>query len=218
MTSFTQISTLTGLVLLVSCATKSTPPSEAEVLSQLDPVKWQVEREIPMESTANVANPAEIKAYPVGRYVDAANPGIMHERHTIYRREKDESWRRDTNRGHGILLGPTVGLDNPIARKNPSSQELASELTRQKLITKRLLNLETQAGGGDARAQKLLGEARLIAANQSEILRRLDQYDSDRRADQLKAKLPPSAGQPTSGNSMDLPIPERLDPITPKAP
>lgn len=218
MTSFTQISTLTGLVLLVSCATKSTPPSEAEVLSQLDPVKWQVEREIPMESTANVANPAEIKAYPVGRYVDAANPGIMHERHTIYRREKDESWRRDTNRGHGILLGPTVGLDNPIARKNPSSQELASELTRQKLITKRLLNLETQAGGGDARAQKLLGEARLIAANQSEILRRLDQYDADRRADQLKAKLPPSAGQPTSGNPMDLPIPERLDPITPKAP
>ena len=218
MTSLTQISTLTGLVLLVSCATKPTPPSEAEVLSQLDPVKWQVEREIPMESTANVANPAEIKAYPVGRYVDAANPGIMHERHTIYRREKDESWRRDTNRGHGILLGPTVGLDNPIARKNPSSQELASELTRQKLITKRLLNLETQAGGGDARAQKLLGEARLIAANQSEILRRLDQYDADRRADQLKAKLPPSAGQPASGNPMDFPIPERLDPIPPKAP
>lgn len=218
MTSLTQISTLTGLVLLVSCATKPTPPSEAEVLSQLDPVKWQVEHEIPMESTANVANPAEIKAYPVGRYVDAANPGIMHERHTIYRREKDESWRRDTNRGHGILLGPTVGLDNPIARKNPSSQELASELTRQKLITKRLLNLETQAGGGDARAQKLLGEARLIAANQSEILRRLDQYDADRRADQLKAKLPPSAGQPASGNPMDLPIPERLDPIPPKAP
>jgi hypothetical protein len=152
----------------------------------------------------------------VGRYVDAANPGIMHERHTIYRREQDESWRRDTNRGHGILLGPTVGLDNPIARKNPSSQELASELTRQKLVTKRLLSLESQAGAGDARAQKLLGEAKLIAANQTEILRRLEQYDADRRAEQLKVKLVPSASQ--SGNPIDLPIPERLDPIPPKAP
>ena len=218
MTSFTQISTLTGLAFLASCASKPAPPSEAEVLAQLDPVKWQVEREIPMESTANVANAAEIKAYPVGRYVDAANPGIMHERHTIYRREKDESWRRDTNRGHGILIGPTVGLDNPIARKNPSSLELASELTRQKLVTMRLLTLETQAGSGDARAQKLLGEARLIAANQAEILRRLDQYDADRRADQLKAKLPPPAGKSAAADPMDLPIPERLDPIPPKAP
>jgi hypothetical protein len=216
MTSLIQITTLAGLGFLVSCASKPAPPSEAEVLSQLDPLKWQVEREIPMESTANVANAAEIKAYPVGRYVDAANPGIMHERHTIYRREQDESWRRDTNRGHGILLGPTVGLDNPIARKNPSSQELASELTRQKLVTKRLLSLESQAGAGDARAQKLLGEAKLIAANQTEILRRLEQYDADRRAEQLKVKLVPSASQ--SGNPIDLPIPERLDPIPPKAP
>jgi hypothetical protein len=109
-----------------------------------------------------------------------------------------------------------VGLDNPIARKNPSSQELASELTRQKLVTKRLLSLESQAGAGDARAQKLLGEAKLIAANQTEILRRLEQYDADRRAEQLKVKLVPSASQ--SGNPIDLPIPERLDPIPPKAP
>ncbi len=218
MTNFFLITTFAGVAFLVSCASKPAPPSEAEVVSRLNPVKWQVEREIPMESTANVANAVEIKAYPVGRYVDAANPGIMHERHTIYRREKEESWRRDTNRGHGILLGPTVGLDNPIARKNPSSQELASELTRQKLVTKRLLSLETQAGSGDARAHKLLGEARLIAANQAEILRRLDQYDADRRADQLKAKLPSSAGKPAAIDPMDLPIPERLDPIPPKAP
>jgi hypothetical protein len=91
-------------------------------------------------------------------------------------------------------------------------------LTRQKLVTKRLLSLETQAGAGDPRAQKLLGEARLIAANQAEILRRLDQYDADRRADQLEAKLAPSITKPAASDPMDLPIPERLDPIPPKAP
>ena len=134
--------------LLVSCAGKPATPTETEVLAKLDPDKWQVQRGIPMESTANVAKAAEIKAYPVGRYVDAANPSILHERHVIYRRERDESWRRDPNPGHGILLGPIVGLNNPIARGNPSGQELAAELNRQKLITDRLLGMERQAGAG----------------------------------------------------------------------
>lgn len=218
MVKFLHFAAFTGFVLLVSCASKAPPPTEADVLAQLDPDKWQVQREIPMEGTANVANAAEIKAYPVGRYVDAANPGIMHERHTIYRREKSESWRRDTNQGHGILLGPTVGLHNPIARRNPASQELASELTRQKLVTKRLMDLEKKAGAGDIRAQQLLSEARIIVANQNEIMRRLEQYDAEAGRQPLKSKSPQSTGQPPIADPPDMPIPERLDPIPPKAP
>ncbi len=139
---------LTILPLIFIISSCAPPPliTEAEALQQLSPEKWQVQHEIPMESTANVAIAADIKAYPVGRYVDAANPNILHERHTIYRREKPETWRRDTNKGHGILLGPTVGLRNPIARKNPASQELSAELNRQKLVTQRLIGIERDAG------------------------------------------------------------------------
>lgn len=207
-------------LLPAACASKPAPPTEAEVLNKLDPARWQVQREIPMESTANVSNAAEIKAYPVGRYVDAANPSILHERHVIYRRERDESWRRDTSQGHGILLGPTVGLSNPVSRKNPSGQELAAELSRQKLITGRLLNVERQAGAGDLRASQLMTEAQAIAANQIEILRRLDQYEADRRAEQLKtSKASSPAASPASANPLpELPVPERLESQPPKAP
>jgi hypothetical protein len=201
-------------LLPAACASKPAPPTEAEALSRLDPARWQVQREIPMESTANVSSAAEIKAYPVGRYVDAANPSIMHERHVIYRRERDESWRRESSQGHGILLGPTVGLPNPVARKNPSSQELAAELNRQKLITGRLLNVERQAGAGDLRARQLMIEAQTIASNQIEILRRLDQYEADRRAEQLSKAVQsaqPAAARPPDTSPPELPVPQRLE-------
>ena len=169
--------------IAVSCAPETPPITEAEALARLDPKKWVVEDNIPMESTAGVSNRADIKAYPVGRYVDPANPNVMHERHVIYRRENSESWRRDTDRGNQILLGPTVGLRNPIARRNPASQELSAELNRQKLVTRRLLAVEKDAREGDLRAAALLREARDINANQEIILGKLNEYERARNAE-----------------------------------
>lgn len=203
-------------VLPAACAGRPSPPTEAEVLAQLDPARWQAQREIPMESTAHVSNPAEIKAYPVGRYVDAANPAILHERHVIYRRERDESWRRDVAAGQSIGRGPAAGGSNPVARPNPSGQELAAELNRQKLVTARLLQVERQAGEGDLRARELMDEARAMAANQMEIMRRLDRYEADRRAERLKA-APPASPSP-GGGPPELPVPERLETPPPTPP
>lgn len=182
-----------------SCAPKEPPLTEAEALARLDPKKWVVEDDIRMESTAGVSNRADIKAYPVGRYVDPANPEVMHERHVIYRRENSESWRRDTDRGNQILLGPTVGLRNPIARRNPASQELSAELNRQKLVTRRLLAIEQDARDGDMRAAALLREARSINANQEIILRKLNEYERE-RAKESQTNQPrgiPTPAEPT---------------------
>ena len=184
------------VIALVSCAPPPPLITEAEALQQLSPEKWQVQREIPMESTANVAVAADIKAYPVGRYVDAANPNVMHERHTIYRREKPETWRRDTDRGHGILLGPTVGLRNPVARKNPASQELASELNRQRMISGRLLHMERDAQDADLKTSAILSQAEAIRAAQDSLLLRMDGYERQQKAMADRADQPVSSPEP----------------------
>jgi hypothetical protein len=186
----TALTTLPLFFFLAACAPQPPVITEAEALQQLSPAKWQVQREIPMESTANVAIAADIKAYPVGRYVDAANPNVLHERHTIYRRESPESWRRDTDRGHGILLGPTVGLRNPVARKNPASQELTAELNRQRLVTQRLIGIERSSQAGDAQAAALLSEAQTIQATQAAILKKLDGYEKQQKEAPNAVDLP----------------------------
>lgn len=192
---FNIIASLPFVVALASCAP---PPliTEAEALQQLSPEKWQVQREIPMESTANVAVAADIKAYPVGRYVDAANPDVMHERHIIYRREKSETWRRDTDRGHGILLGPTVGLRNPVARKNPASQELTAELNRQRMISGRLLHIERDAQDADLKTSAILSQAESIKAAQDNLLQRMDGYEKQQKAMSNRVDQPVTVPDP----------------------
>jgi hypothetical protein len=179
-----KLTILTSLPFLIALGSCAAPPviTEAEALQQLSPEKWQVQNEIPMESTANVAVAADIKAYPVGRYVDAANPNVMHERHTIYRRETPETWRRDTNQGYGILLGPTVGLRNPVARKNPASQELTAELNRQKLVSGRLLSIEGDVQKADLRTSAILSQAEAIRAAQDTLLQRMNGYEKKQKA------------------------------------
>jgi len=168
-------------VALVSCAPKVPPPTEAEVLAKLDPNRWQVQNDIRMEGIRNVTYGSDIKAYPMGRYVDPANKDVMHERHVIYRRERPEQWRRDSS-GREILIGPTVGLRNPIARTTLREQQLTVELNRQKVVTNRLLAVERSAAAGDARAERMLEEARLMRGNQEKIIEKLDKYEADRAA------------------------------------
>ena len=76
------------------------------------------------------------------------------------------------------------------------------------------LQVERRAGEGDLRARELMEEARAMAANQVEIMRRLDRYEADRRAERLKAAPPPSSG----GGPPELPVPERLETPPPAPP
>lgn len=44
------------------------------------------------ERDTDIGTPEQIKAYPVGRYVDPSDPNTLHERHTVYRREQTGYW------------------------------------------------------------------------------------------------------------------------------
>src|SRR5437016_14371258 len=58
-------------------------------------------------TVGNVRTPELVKVYGVNRYVDPADPRMMHERHAVYRLEEQPNWVVRTPSGKNkVLLGP----------------------------------------------------------------------------------------------------------------
>ena len=209
---------------LSGCTTAYMKKKHDELHSRYDsplPPGTEVLEDIPLESNAAVARAPDYKAYPVSRYVDPANKDVMHERHVIYRRERPESWRLRPDPDKKILLGPTVGLRNPIALNRPVSQELNAELSRQKNVTRELLKLREHAEKGDARARQLLMTAGKMERQSDEMLEqirshnaRLDAVKKD--VDELKAQGRSTPAPPPASfreESKAPPAPEEAPPL-----
>lgn len=213
---------------LSGCSTAYMKKKHDELHSRYDsplPPGTELLEDIPMESNAAVARAADYKAYPVSRYVDPANKEVMHERHVIYRRERPETWRLRPDPDKKILIGPTVGLRNPIALNRPVSQELNAELNRQKIVTRELLKLREHAEMGDARARQLLMTAEKMDRQSDEMLERIRSYNAQLEAvrkdvDDLKrqSSSAPSIHAPEAeGGGKEAPPAGKDEPlITPK--
>jgi hypothetical protein len=110
------------------------------------------------DDEAEVETPDTVKAYPVGRYSDPNDPDVMHERHTLYRREESADWNYQPNAPYALplaRLGPTA-TSNP----SPSYYEQADEeeinaqqrayaealQEENRAIKKRLESLQQDAG------------------------------------------------------------------------
>jgi hypothetical protein len=88
----------------------------------------------PVGTVANVRQAELVKVYGVNRYVDPADPRIMHERHAIYRVEQQPAWvTRSKNQSGQILLGPILGLHRPEYSPEPLPGETARDLAEAKL-------------------------------------------------------------------------------------
>jgi len=80
-------------------------------------------------SVGNVRTPELVKVYGVNRYMDPADPRIVHERHPVYRLEEEPNWVIRTPHGENkVLLGPIVGLNRPEYKPAPEAAELGREL------------------------------------------------------------------------------------------
>ncbi|MES2704994.1 MAG: hypothetical protein V4726_00165 [Verrucomicrobiota bacterium] len=181
------------------------------------PPKYGFIENVPMESTANVQRSADIRAYPVGRYVDAANRDVLHERHIIYRRERPEQWRLNSDKSSGILLGPTVGLRNPVAMTNPPPQALTAELNKQRLITRQLLEIQERASSGDERAQALLSQAAAMKDNQDKLVALIQSHNT--RLDIMQRQLDGIRVPPPGLSTVDSSVPSRpAEPSRPARP
>jgi hypothetical protein len=84
-------------------------------------------------AVTNVRQTEQVKVYGVNRYVDPADPRIMHERHAIYRIEQKPAWvTRSKNQSGEILLGPILGLHRPEYAPEPQPGETARDLAEAK--------------------------------------------------------------------------------------
>jgi hypothetical protein len=126
---------LTSL-LLAGCAEPEPqvvvlPPSRR--LVQSDTVPRTPIPSGPIGTVANVRQAEQVKVYGVNRYIDPADPRIMHERHAIYRIEQKPAWvTRSKNQSGEILLGPVLGLHRPEYAPEPLPGETARDLAEAK--------------------------------------------------------------------------------------
>lgn len=216
------LSVLSFLVLgLTSCQSLKDAQAKRKAKENALPPQYELLSEIPMESNAQVMRTAQIKAYPVGRYIDPSNKDIMHEGHVIYRRERPETWRLYTNHNGKIIRGPQANIRNPIGSPSPNIQELNAELNRQKLVSQQLLAIQQRASSGDERAQELMRMAKGMQANNQALVKRIEDYNAnvlkmqndldvlrkrqDDRDKELKAvpSPPPDLGQPQPPTTAD---------------
>ncbi len=142
-----------------------------------------------------------IKAYPVNRYVDPANRGVMHEGHTIYRVETSARWNLRPNQPVAVPLGPTVAVrGNPATHPGPLPGELAAELTRQKEATRTVIAQGERLGGSIDRLQGALNQTAAMAQEQQRM--QADLTRAQGRIEQLEKER---VERTSSGGTVDLP-------------
>lgn len=166
------------LIFLVGCA--ATPPPAIRMLPDPGRILADAEKD-------RVRRAEQVKAYPLGRYIDPYNPHLMHEGHTIYRVESTAKWNLLPDRNGAALprTGQRASSPVPLTR-----DELVMELNRQREATKAVIQ------GGRTVSEKLtelseaMSQAKEVAERNLEFQKALD--DAKQRLDALEKE---AAGQ-----------------------
>ena len=152
-----------------------------------------------------------IKAYPVNRYVDPANRGVMHEGHTLYRVETSPRWNLRPNQPVNVPLGPAVAVvRNPASHPSPLPGELTAELSRQKEATRTVIAQGERLGGSIDRLQAALSQTAVMAQEQRKM--QADLNKAQGRIEQLEKDR---SDKTATGGGADLPTPPALPKATP---
>ncbi|MDR1282164.1 MAG: hypothetical protein LBK99_15290 [Opitutaceae bacterium] len=78
-----------------------------------------------------------LKAYPVGRYVDQDDATLMHEAHVVYRKENSAAWNLAPHASTVVPLGPVLAVSDPPDKKTagqPLTQAEHKALSQQQLV------------------------------------------------------------------------------------
>ena len=94
----------------------------------------------PLPERETVQRSAFLKAYPVGRYVDPADPSVLHEGHVIYVEEAPPAWNLAPQRPVFVPLGPEAGPTDSARAPVPSGEELRREFDAQRKAVRALTN------------------------------------------------------------------------------
>lgn len=120
--------------------------------------------------------PEELKAYSIGRFEDAHNPGLMHDSHIVYRVESDSAWKLQPG------LSPELPFQLPVNAPQSDDQkfleaEIEVKVNEQRAIYKYLKDASDKASNQiGALEESVLISKKLIAQN-NELKKSLSQKD-----------------------------------------
>lgn len=80
-----------------------------------------------------------LKSYPVNRYIDPADPNVMHEAHVVYRKEAGSSWNLNPNAPTVVPLGPVLAVADPAKTPGPLPAELEAKMAEQNQLVASLI-------------------------------------------------------------------------------
>lgn len=179
-------------IFLTACATKPKP----RVIQMPTGVPGTV---LPAQGIESIRYAENLKAYPVGRYVDPNSSLVMHERHTIYRVETTAKWNLHPNAPATVPLGPALGVIDPARRDPPVTVEVMAEVNKQKAATQTLLDQGAKFDqtlsqlSGAFQVTKQLGEQNLqLRQELTTTQKRLDALEQELRKQQAEVVLGPN--------------------------
>ena len=126
--------TLAGCQNLTTKASRVPPPPP--VVQPPAPVAGT---ELDQNNMEKVRLGESLKAYPVGRLVDPNDPDVMHEAHTVYRREAGANWNLNPNAPTVVPLGPVLAVADPAKEPNPLPAELEQKIAEQSQLMASLI-------------------------------------------------------------------------------
>lgn len=151
------------------------------------------------DNTESVRHSEQLKAYPVARYQDPADPNVMHEAHTMYRAEESPRWNLSPNAPIAVPLGPTVAVADPAKQTAVLSGELEQKIQQQNQL---LQTTYEQNSRMDEEIKKMQAETRQVI----EADTRLQQELADRKAELQKIKNREAAATEAERKKAALPL------------
>ena len=192
------------LILLPACASKKPvivhmpPVVTGNALSTAD-----------MESVRYSEN---LKAYPVGRYVDPSDGFVMHEAHTIYRVETTAKWNLHPDvypyAPGNLPGGPVVGIIDPAHSDSPVTPEVVAEIDRQKAATQALIAQGQRMSQVVSQLSKVLPATSQVAEDNAQLKaqalateRRLELLEDQVRKQQTETEFTPPVAPSVKGTN-----------------
>ena len=145
---------LAGCQALMTKQTATAPPP---IESAPAPVAGT---DLDQSNSEKVRMSESLKAYPVGRLVDPNDPNLMHEAHTVYRREAGANWNLNPNAPTVVPLGPVLAVADPAKTPGLLPAELEQKIAEQNQLMASLIEQNEALSGQLAKLTKDVAEMR----------------------------------------------------------
>ena len=152
---------LLAMFACAGCQALKTGVAKAPPPPALEPAPAPVAgTELDQKNVENVRVGETLKGYPTGRYIDPNDPNVMHEAHTIYRREAGPNWNLNPNAPTVVPLGPVLAVADPARDPTPLPAELEQKMEEQNQLMASLIEQNEALSAQLAKLSKEMAEIR----------------------------------------------------------